>query len=167
MPSTRPRRRRHRSIHHASVSSVAVTSKDLFVFPLLKNSGIVAHVAATATLPVLDCLYYGVQRPPRKTSGKNASSSHENTHTQPRTRQRIESVSVGSYHYDTCTPSQPFPHCLQPFLDGRGVQNAATVGKLNQTRTKSHTAVAPDNSATSEDLQPSAASSTRETDYRS
>ena len=56
------------------------------------------------------------------------------THTQPRTLQRIESVSVGSYHYDTCTPSQPFPYCLQPFLDGRGVQNAATVGKLNQTR---------------------------------
>ena len=65
-----------------------------------------------------------VQPLPRKCLGRESSSSHESI---PLRNFTSLNTSQLSHHYDTCTslPSQPV--LLQPILDGKKRQNAATV----------------------------------------
>ena len=54
------------------IQLIVVILKQLFSFVslVLADSGVVAQVAVTATLPVLDCLYSGAQRLPRRRLGE-------------------------------------------------------------------------------------------------
>ena len=104
------------------------------LFVVLWDSGYVAHVAVTTTLPVLDCLSSAWQHLQHKCLEKHSSPSKKK-----RTGNNIEKHSylLASLR-DTCTtlPSHPSSILFRPIRDGRKRQNAATMGNCQQVKDK-------------------------------
>ena len=95
------------------------------IFFVLSDSGVVANIALIATPPVPDCLY----------SGCNLCRAWEKgllllrKHTQPRHFNELNTSQLSvSLRYLRTPPLATLSALLQPILDGKKRQNAATVG---------------------------------------